>query len=77
MVSLASGRRLCKKRSAYGGNDFLYLSVYSHGVLSAFASISRHLIRTTSVVYVTLAVVVAAVADDDVVSESRDESSDF
>ena len=66
-----------QKEISLWGTDFLYLSRYSHGVLSALASISRHLIRTTSVVYVTLAIVVAAVADDDVVSESRDESSDF
>lgn len=50
---------------------------YLHGVLRALVSISRHLIRTTSVVYVALVVVVvvvATVAVDDAVSESRDES---
>jgi len=48
-----------------------------HGVLSAAVSISRHLMRMTSVVYVALVdvvVVVATVAADDVVSESREES---
>jgi len=49
-----------------------------HCVLRALASSSRHLMRMTSAVYVTLAavavIVVVTVAVDDVVSESREES---